>query len=102
MAHIKGKYSLNKEHLWIGNPKNEEEGMQIFNNQLTAWVRALQHAKNPAITLNHRPDTKEFKWIKHQVPMLDSLSGPMASLTWSRLLLRLTLHPTYQPPCQLK
>jgi hypothetical protein len=35
--------------------------------------------KNPAITLNHPSDTKEFKWIKHWVPTLDSLSGPMAS-----------------------
>jgi hypothetical protein len=65
MAHIKGKYGLNKEQLWIGNPNNEEEGMQIFNNKLTACACALQHVKNPAITLNHPSDTKEFKWIKH-------------------------------------
>ncbi|EFP83738.1 uncharacterized protein PGTG_09451 [Puccinia graminis f. sp. tritici CRL 75-36-700-3] len=79
MAHIKGKYGLNEEQLWIGNPNNEEEGMQIFNNRLTAWARALQHGKNAAITLDHPPETEEFKWIKRRVPTLDSLSAPIAS-----------------------
>ncbi|KAA1077345.1 hypothetical protein PGT21_003875 [Puccinia graminis f. sp. tritici] len=75
MGHIKGKFGLNEEQLWIGNPNNDEEGMQIYNNRLTAWAQAIQHAKNPAIDLNHPPQTKEFKWIKHRVPTLDSLIG---------------------------
>ncbi|KAA1123371.1 hypothetical protein PGTUg99_016794 [Puccinia graminis f. sp. tritici] len=75
MGHIKGKFGLNEEQLWIGNPDNDEEGMQIYNNRLTAWARAIQHAKNPAIDLDHPPQTEEFKWIKRRVPTLDSLIG---------------------------
>ncbi|KAA1120118.1 hypothetical protein PGT21_037173 [Puccinia graminis f. sp. tritici] len=75
MGHIKGKFGLNEEQLWIGNPDNDEEGMQIYNNQLTAWARAIQNAKNPAIDLDHPPQTEEFKWIKRRVPTLDSLIG---------------------------
>ena len=73
MNYIVDKWGQDDEKLWIRNPEEDSELMQITNNQMMIWVCAILHNMNPEIDLNHPPETKEFKWIKHHTPTLSQL-----------------------------
>ena len=73
MNHIAQKWGRDDEKLWISHPDNNTLSMQITNDRLTIWARALLHNKNPEIDYDHPPTTKDFNWIKCHTPLMDEL-----------------------------
>ncbi|EFP84516.2 uncharacterized protein PGTG_10236 [Puccinia graminis f. sp. tritici CRL 75-36-700-3] len=69
-AHILATYGGGTESLWIGHPTDPLLGMQIHTQRLWAWARCIMHGLNPAVDMDHPPETDAFVWINRPTPTL--------------------------------